>query len=88
MGSVSDDERIEAAVAAERDRIRNGILGCTRCGKVHEYRVETCECGKPHPDRRTWADPDDGHAYSAAYVSGSAELVRRVLDGDRSPATP
>lgn len=70
---------IAAAVAAERERIRLGILGCTTCGKIHEYRQKACSCGKGAP---TWADPDDGHAYSPALRGGDPDgLVRRVTGG-------
>jgi hypothetical protein len=76
------DETV-AAVAAERDRIRLAILGCTRCRKVHEYREATCKCGQPDSGHaHTWADPDDGHAYSPAYRDQDMDtLVRGVTGG-------
>jgi len=74
----------DAGVAAERERLRLAILGCSTCGKVHEYRPETGDCGKPHKSGHyTWADPDNGHTYAPLWRThgpeDSASFLRRVL---------
>lgn len=38
------------------DAVWRWLSACQKCGKPHEYR----EVGY---SQRSWADPDDGHAY-------------------------
>lgn len=65
----------DAAIAAERDRIRLAMFACRRCGKIHEYRQVS-------RSQRTWATDD--HDYEPAYVSASGgwkQLLLGTLSG-------
>lgn len=79
---IYTQSEMDGAVAAERERVAVGILGCTACRKIHEpHGGGTDAKGVTHAP--SWASLDDGHSYRAAWqVSRNPEtLIRRALIG-------
>lgn len=67
---------VDAAVKAERERIRAGFFGCERCGKIHK------PVPMPGIQADSWHSPDDGHPYAPHYAAvPSAALVDRLTAG-------
>lgn len=51
------------------------LATCQSCGKPHEYRPESCGCGKERTGMMTWK-ADDGHAYQSRLGAFTVQRLR------------
>jgi hypothetical protein len=59
------------------------LAACRKCGKAHEYRQETCGCGKEAKQGSfTWASPDDGHSYESRLSAWQLEQLVAEYQAD------
>lgn len=70
------DAHTERVLAA----VREAILACITCGKIHTYRMAT---KFPEDTTWTWGSPDDGHAYRKQFPDMRAIDLDRILDRAR-----